>query len=264
MNPPPVSPPSIELPGTPPLTLRVVPCLEDNFAYLLSFPDGETWAVDVPEAEPLLRALDANSLRLTRVLITHTHHDHVAGLEALARAVSFEVVGPAPPGGQVLGGGEILDFRGASARVLDTSGHSACDLSFLFPVQGVCFCGDTVFAGGCGRIFAGPPARMWHSLKRLRDLPDDTRLCCGHDYAAENYAFAVKTFPGIPVFAERQALVRKLAAENLSLMPTTVGEESRANPMWMADHPDIAAALGMAGAEPESVFTRIRELRNLF
>lgn len=250
------------------LRLFGVPCLEDNLAWGLADAEGHALLVDVPEAAPVDRFLRAQNLKLDRVLITHGHRDHTAGLKRLLQSHPAEVLAHSrlglPASTPLPNGGGSFSWRGLEIRIMDTSGHSDCDTSFYMPAAGVCFCGDTLFAGGCGRLFAGPPERMWDSLLKLRALPDDTLLCFGHDYALENYRFATQCFPEMPVFAEGLRQVETAGVEKRIYAPVTVGEQSRRNPMLMADHPEIIRALGLDTAAPEDVFAEIRSRRSGF
>ena len=245
-----------------------IPCLEDNLAWGLSHPDGSFLLIDAPEADPIRRFLDEHSYCLDRILITHGHRDHTAGLEGLSRGGTVEILANPrlgiPHARPLPGNGEPLTWKGLEIRIFDTSGHSDCDVSFYLPALGLCFCGDTLFAGGCGRLFAGPPERMWQSLLRLRNLPDDTLLCFGHEYALENYRFARQTFPEIPEVSEPLARVLSDHEAGRIYAPVSVGEQSRTNPMLMADHPAIAIALGMSGQPPEDIFGEIRSRRSAF
>lgn len=252
--------------GTGSLRLFGIPCLEDNLAWGLADSSGRVLLVDVPESAPVERFLRQNGLRLESILITHGHRDHTGGLQTLLR--SHPAVVYADPQWALSGtvplpcAGRNFTWNGFKIRVIDTSGHSECDRSFYVPDARVCFCGDTLFAGGCGRLFAGPPARMWASLLRLRALPDDTFLCFGHDYALENYRFASECFPACSVFGEMLKRVEACGRKGQLFAPDTVGEQSRSNPMLMADHADLAEALGMPGAPPAEVFAEIRRRRS--
>jgi len=234
-----------------------LPAGEDNIAWLLSHPSGDTLAVDAPAADPVLALLKRENLRLSRILLTHTHSDHTVGLARLTRETGCPPPAFPPTGEDAL-------FSGLRIRVLETSGHSPADFSFHLPDLDLCFCGDTLFAGGCGRVFAGPHAKMWDSLLKLRNLPDATRLCMGHDYAIDNFSFARQQFPEMDIFARRLEEARAARERRHIFAPVTLGEEARGNPMLMSDHPDIAAALGLVGTQPAGIFTHLREMRNLF
>lgn len=239
-------------------TLWGLPVEEDNIAWLLAHEAGEVLAVDAPAAAPVLQHLSSHHLRLTRILLTHRHRDHVAGLDVLCRETGCpEPCFPPDPA-------RLPAFRGQPIRVMDTSGHSPADFSYWLPGLDICFCGDTLFAGGCGRLFAGPPARMWDALRRLRALPDATWMCMGHDYAVDNFRFASRTFPDTPIFQTRLGQALTTRADRRVFAPVRLGDEARGNPMLMADLPDIATALHLDAADPVAVFTQIRENRNLF
>ncbi len=245
--------------------LECLPMLEDNFGYLLTSPAGKTLVVDAPEAAPLLAAASRAGRALTELWITHGHRDHTAGIAELARRTGCTVRAHADlkiPGAVPLPDEGTVAFEGELFTILNTSGHSELDLSFHAPGLGLCFCGDTLFTGGCGRLFAGPPERMWASLLRLRALPDDTYLCCGHDYAHDNFTFATRTFPAIDIFRDRLHEVETARRQGDFLMPTSVGMETRSNPMLMADHAHLATALGLDGKPAAEVFAKIREMRN--
>lgn len=230
---------------------------EDNYAWVLADPRRRAIAIDAPDPAPVLRLLQTEHLDLHHLLITHAHPDHTEGIPALRAATRCLLHHVPPPG-------TPLQLLGLPVRVLDTSGHSDADRSFVFDALALCCCGDTLFAGGCGRIFAGPASRMWQSILQLRALPDDTLLCPGHDYALDNLRFAAQTFPGIPAFRERLLAAETAARSHTLFPPVRLGDETRANPMLMADHPAIARTLGLDTADPAACFARIRELRNLF
>jgi hydroxyacylglutathione hydrolase len=237
------------------------PCLHlgllkgDNYGYFLQTDPQSVLAVDVPEGHRMLEILAERGWRLEALLLTHTHHDHVVYLQDLLDATGCAFFYPQAAGGlptgTALSDGSAFELGGLRVEVLDTSGHSDLDFSYWFPDLNLCFCGDSLFAWGCGRMFAGPPERFWHSLCRLRDLPPETRLCCGHDYAVDNRLFLQKTFPGRP-----------LPAESDGEMPLLLKTQQAENPFLRADDPAIAAALDLKDADPVLVFKSLRELRN--
>ena len=242
--------------------VELLPLLRDNVGYVLVWGQAAV-VVDAPDGPVIHHYLQSRGLRLEMIVNTHSHYDHVGGNLYLQEHTNCRVAGPdsseIPGLSTPLRDGDRLDVGPFRFEVLATPGHTLSDLSLFDPQYGICFCGDSLFVGGCGRLFEGSPAQMWNSLQRLRGLPDHTALFCGHNYAVDNYTFAARQFPEKKVFAERLEKARKGR-----LMPTTVREEKESNLMWMADQPGIADSLGLSGCAPEDVFARIRELRNEF
>lgn len=237
------------------------PCLHsgllhgDNYGYFLQVDAQSVIAVDVPDGQRILEILDARNWVLKALLLTHTHHDHVRGLQTLldGTGCAFYYPGGAPglPPGIEMWDDQQFSLCGQRLQIIETSGHSDLDLSVWFPDLSLCFCGDTLFAWGCGRMFAGPPARFWQSLCRLRALPPETRLCCGHDYAADNLCFMARHFPDVSLPAIKEGE-----------MPLLLKHQRAENPFLRADDPTVALALGLEDAEPVRVFKTMRDLRN--
>lgn len=227
-----------------PLGFRLLgfPAGQENIGWLLLSPDRRAVSADAPDAADILAVLADRHLRLEAILLTHRHADHTAGLAELVSATGCPIL--EEPAGQTM---TCLE---QPLRVLDTSGHSPCDRTWYFPTLAVAFVGDTLFDMGCGRMFAGPPERFWSSLLALRALPDDTRLCCGHDYAEVNRRFVSRWFPDWTLPPAR--------------LPLLLGEQIRFNPFLMADHPSIAQALRLDHATPPEVFAALRAHRNHF
>lgn len=229
----------------------------DNYGYFLQTGFGKVLAVDVPDGRRMLQLLGHKNWTLTAVLLTHTHADHVVDLERLLAESGCAFYHPegaeVPVTGIPLADGEQVDLNGLRFRALDTSGHSPLDFSYWFEDLNLLFCGDTLFASGCGRMFAGPPEKFWNSLLRIRSLPDETRICCGHDYGEDNLLFARKTFPALPRLFDRGINTG---------MPLSLKEQRRVNPFLRADDPEVASALGQKGEDPVTVFKILRERRN--
>lgn len=253
----------------PTIEIRQFTCRSDNFGVLVHDPEANvTLSIDAPEEAPILAALDAEGWELTHILTTHHHDDHVAANLALKARFSAEIVGPAGERARIPGldravsGGEAFAIGGIDVEVIDTPGHTAGEVSYFLPGAKALFAADALFSLGCGRLFEGDAATMWASLQRLRALPDDTMLYCGHEYTATNARFAVDVDPGNLLLQERVKEVEHLRVERRATLPVALGREKRTNPFLRADDPELASALGMAGADPVAVFAALREKRN--
>jgi hydroxyacylglutathione hydrolase len=157
-----------------------------------------------------------------------------------------------------------VQIGGLQARVIETPGHTAGHITYSFPEDKLVFAGDTLFSIGCGRVIEGSAETMWQSLLKLRALPDDTALFCGHEYTVANIRFAKTIEPHNPVLAEREREVAKLVTEKKPTIPSLLGMEKAANPFLRADVPEVAQAVGMAGKPAWQVFAEIRERKNRF
>jgi hydroxyacylglutathione hydrolase len=253
-----------------PLDLVTVPCLADNFAFLLHDPaTGATALVDAPEAAPVQAALAARRWRLGLILLTHHHDDHVQAVPDL-RAGGVPVWGAAadahrlPPLDRALHPGDAVAVGAEEGRVIDVPGHTVGHIAFHFPGSALAFTGDSLMAAGCGRLFEGTAAQMWNSLSRLAALPGATRVCSGHDYLKGNLAFAQSVDAGNPALAARIATVAAMRREGRLPMPWTLAEERATNPFLRASDPGLKAALGMADAPDAQVFAELRRRKDQF
>ncbi|HLI12250.1 MAG TPA: hydroxyacylglutathione hydrolase [Alphaproteobacteria bacterium] len=255
----------------PALEIDLVPCLKDNYAYLLRDPATEaTGVVDPSEAEPVLRALDRRGWRLTYILNTHHHPDHTGGNRALKAKTGAIVVGPKPDRARIpeidvaLDDGERYRLGEAEAEVIFIPGHTRGHIAFWFAASRALFCGDTLFAMGCGRLFEGTPQQMWTSLGRLRMLPPETRVYCGHEYTQANARFALTVEPANDALRRRAAAVDAARSRGQPTIPSTIGEERATNPFLRADERSLAENLGLAGADPVAVFAEVRRRKDHF
>jgi len=253
------------------LEIVQLPARSDNFAVLLHDPaSGATASIDAPEAAPIKAELQARGWRLTHILVTHKHMDHVEGIKPLRQAYDATVIGPQKSAAetglydQTVADGDHLDFAGAQVQVIETPGHTLDHVSYYLPAQKLAFTADTLFALGCGRVFEGTPEMMWESLKKLRALPDDTVVYCGHEYTLANAEFALSVEPDNTALAARAAEIRALRADGKPTLPTTIGREKQTNPFLRADDPGLAATLGMTGDDPVAIFAEVRGRKDRF
>ena len=239
----------------------------DNFGVLVHAGD-RTLSIDAPEEGAILRALEERGWQLTHILSTHHHNDHVEANEALKRRFGVEIVGPAgerdriPGIGRAVSGGERFAIGAIEVEVIDTPGHTAGEVSYHLPGARALFAADALFSLGCGRLFEGDAATMWASLQRLRALPDETMLYCGHEYTATNARFALDVDPHNLLLQERVKEVEHLRVRREATLPVQLGREKLTNPFLRADDPELQEAFGMAGADPVAVFAALREKRN--
>ena len=246
-------------------------CLTDNFGVLLHDPaSGATASIDAPEAAPIEAALGRTGWRLTDILVTHHHNDHTAGVGPLKEHHKCRVVAPRNEAARIahvdetVGEGDTVRLGALEGRVIDTPGHTLGHISYFFPAAKLAFVGDTLFSIGCGRVIEGNPQMMWHSLLKLRGLPDDTQFYCGHEYTDANIRFAKTIEPNNKALAARAAEVAKLTAAHKFTIPATIGAEKAANPFLRADNAELAKAVGLIGSPAWQVFAEIRERKNRF
>ena len=239
----------------------------DNYAVLLhDAGTGETACLDVGDGDAVMAALAKKGWSLSQLWITHHHGDHVAGLAQVKAATGCKVVGPAGIAGidQVLAGGDSFDFAGRSISVIHTPGHTMDMLNYHVASDKLVFTGDTLFVMGCGRLFEGSAAQMWDSMQKLKALPPDTLIYCGHEYTLANAAFAVSVDPENEALKNRAELVKNQRDQGLATVPTRLDIELATNPFLRPDDRGIRAHLGMDGASDVEVFTEIRRRKDNF
>lgn len=254
-----------------PLEIVTLPCLSDNYCFLLHQPDsGETAVVDVPDAAVISQALADRGWRLSQVLLTHHHWDHVDGLAELLATHPAKVVGAAadahrlPPLDLAVAEGDSFTLGGEPVQVMDVSGHTLGHIAFYLPQSGAVFTADSLMAMGCGRLFEGDPAMMWASLCKIAALPPETLVCSGHEYTEANARFALTVDPGNPALEARVRAISKARTAGLPTVPSLLSDERATNPFLRATAPEVAQHLGMPGAQPEHVFAEIRKRKDNF
>lgn len=253
------------------LAVERIPCLQDNYVWLLRSGAGNGIAVvDPAEAGPVEAALARHGLRLTHIFNTHHHGDHVGANLALKAKYGTAIVGPRAdqariPGIDVaLSDGETYTFDGEVATVLDVPGHTRGHIAFWFAGSAALFCGDTLFALGCGRMFEGTAPQMWRSLAKIRALPDATQVYCAHEYTQSNAKFAVSVDPDNTELRTRAATIDRQRAAGEATVPSLLGLEKRTNPFLRADDAGLAHRMGLSETQPAAVFGALRAAKDVF
>jgi hydroxyacylglutathione hydrolase len=250
-----------------------IPAFADNYLWLLH--DGQrALVVDPGDAEPVLRTLKQHALELTSILVTHHHADHTGGVDALRQATGAKVFGPAteriPEPFTPLQGGDTVNVLDLAFQVLDVPGHTSGHIAFYTPdVNGkpLLFCGDTLFSGGCGRLFEGTPAQMLASLDTLAALPGNTQVCCTHEYTLGNLRFALAVEPGNADLVAYQAHCAQLREAGQPTLPTSIAQERLINPFLRTRQAAVIAAarrFDAAAHDETSVFAALRQWKNQF
>jgi hydroxyacylglutathione hydrolase len=246
-------------------------CLQDNYGVLVhDKASGATAAIDAPEADPIETALNQTGWKLTDIFVTHHHGDHTGGIPHLKQRHNCRVVAPRNEAQRIalvdetVGEGDVVKLGELSARVLETPGHTAGHIAYWFESDCLAFVGDTLFSIGCGRVIEGTPEMMWRSLVKLRNLPGETRVYCGHEYTVANIRFAQTVEPDNLALIARAAEAAEQVGKHKPTIPTTLDAEKAANPFLRADLPEIAAAVGLPGKPPAQVFAELRARKNKF
>lgn len=254
-----------------PFMLHSVPCLDDNYAYLLhDEKSGATAVVDVPEAAPIEAALAQKGWRLSDILITHHHNDHIGGVEALRAATGARVWGGAgdahrlPRLDHALAEGDSVRIGNEAGCVLEVPGHTVGHIAFHFPDSKLAFTADSLMALGCGRLFEGSAEQMWDSLCKLMELPDDTLICSGHDYSKGNAAFALSVDADNPDLLVRIKGFDEARAAGKPMAQASLALEKATNPFLRAGDAQMKSALGMADKSDGAVFAHLRALKDAF
>ncbi|MEJ1127158.1 hydroxyacylglutathione hydrolase [Variovorax sp. CCNWLW225] len=258
------------------MTLVPLPAFADNYIWMLQ--DGSNAiVVDPGDAQPVFDALTRDKLQLAAILVTHHHPDHTGGVAALHAATGTPVFGPAreriPEPFTPLSHGDSAEVLGLRFQVIDVPGHTAGHIAYFLPAhQGqapLLFCGDTLFSGGCGRLFEGTPAQMLASLDALAALPGDSRVCCAHEYTLANLRFAQAVEPGNADLTQYTAHCESLRAQGQPTLPSQLATERRINPFLRSREATVLRAVRehaelSANAGEADVFAALRQWKNDF
>jgi hydroxyacylglutathione hydrolase len=245
----------------------------DNFMYLYPCGQAKAVAVDPADSSAVMDLLQTHGLKLAMILVTHHHWDHTGGAAELKKRTGCEVGGGDPrriPGiDRVVGDGQILTVGDTEIHIIATPGHTTTSLCYYVPGgndgrSGILWTGDTLFTGGCGRLFECEAKTLLDSLLKLALLPDDTLVYCGHDYTEEDYEFALSIEPDNDAVRHRLDEIRQAVAAGRHIVPSTMLAERTTNPFLRADAPQLKAALKMPRASAVEVFAELRRRKDMF
>ncbi len=258
------------------MSVVTVAQLSDNYGYLV-IDDASMQCAVVDCAEPgkLIAAAKSHGAKIVAVLSTHWHPDHCGGNDEIASMLpGIKVYGASAEGGRIpaltnpVADGDQLRIGALECRVIAIPAHTNGHVAYYFPALGAVFTGDTMFVGGCGRVFEGNASAMVASLKKLAALPDSTQVYCGHEYTEKNLRFALTLEPGNQALAKKHQWSLKTRAEKKSTVPSTIGDEKQTNPFLRTESPELRANLKMrdpsVNDDPIAIFARFRELKDHF
>jgi hydroxyacylglutathione hydrolase len=252
-----------------PLDIVTVPCLSDNYAYLVHGPDG-TALIDAPEAGPIIEALEARGWTLGVIMLTHHHHDHVGAVAELREKYGCPVMGPKseetklPKLSMALEPGFSGGTGDSRCEVIAVPGHTLGHVAYYYPEADAVFTADSLMALGCGRIFEGTPEMMWDSLSRLAALPPETMVYSGHEYTAANARFALTIEPDNAALISRTREITDAVGNGIPTAQVPLSVELETNPFLRAGHDSVKAAVGMPTATDAEVFAEVRARKDRF
>ena len=253
------------------LEIHQIPVLSDNYVYLAHCPEtGDTAVVDPAVTGPVMDAAKVKGWTITHILNTHHHDDHTGGNLEIKQATGCTIVGPKADQDRIPGidvevdEGDSYTLGNAEAKVFFVPGHTRGHIAFWFADSDALFCGDTMFAMGCGRLFEGTPAQMWTSLQKFMNLPGETRVYCAHEYTQANGRFALSVEPDNEELVRRMAEVDDKRANDIPTVPSTVADELATNPFLRPESPLLQKTVGMTGADPVAVFAETRARKDNF
>lgn len=249
------------------MNVTLIPALQDNYIYLLTW-DEFAAVIDPAEADPVKEALKNHSLQLKYILNTHHHGDHTAGNRELHTIDGVSLMAPEdsriPHADVRLKEGDVISIGNDEVHILSVPGHTLPHIAYYFPQREWLFCGDALFAGGCGRVFEGTMEQMLASLQKLKALPPTTKVYCGHEYTVKNLNFALSICPEDQQVQERLQRVKMMREKGSPSLPSTLEEEWKTNLFLRVDEKGVQKSLGMEGESSVAVFAELRGRRDCF
>ncbi len=247
------------------LNIFIINALSDNYIYLLRNENKNiTSVIDPGEAEPVIKFLNDKNWHLDEVINTHHHNDHIGGNEKLINIYKSKLIAPSYESNRIsnidifVSDGETLNISGVTTKIIHTPGHTSGHVCFYMPKERYLFSGDTIFYLGCGRVFEGTMDQMWSSLLKLRSLPDDISVYCGHEYTLSNMKFANYIDPDNKLLNETALKIKKKRKIGLTTMPFNLGIEKKINPFLRVDDDVFIKSIGLSKDEPSKSFSTLR------
>ena len=253
------------------IEIETVPCLSDNYAYIIhNQTENMTCAVDVPEAEPIINLLKKKRWTLNKIVLTHHHSDHVAGVEELLEHHPATVSGAAadferlPTLDEKLTDKDLFNLGNLEFSIMEVYGHTIGHIALYSKEMSAVFSGDSLMTLGCGRLFEGTPKIMWETLQKFSQLPPYTKVYSGHEYGKKNASFAISIDPSNESLQKRVKMINMLRSKNIPTVPSTIGVELKTNPFLRAGEIEIKETLAMTQYEDHLVFAELRSRRDVF
>ena len=253
------------------MQITPIPCLTDNYAYIINDYNSKTiGVVDPSEAQPIISFLKRKNLKLNYILNTHHHFDHIGGNVELKKKYNAKIIGFVGdkhriPGIDItLNNNEQWNFGNSIIKVLHIPGHTLGHICFFFEKEKIAFTGDTLFSLGCGRIFEGSHNQMLTSLNKIKKLPKDTMIYCGHEYTYKNAEFCIRYDTNNTELKKKFEKIKKLRLKNLPTIPSSLEDELKVNIFLRCDQNDLKTKLNMKNEEDSKVFKKIRDLKDSF
>jgi len=248
-----------------------IPCLTDNYAYIICDNSSKTTGViDPSEAKPIISFLKREKLKLNYILNTHHHFDHIGGNVELKKIYNAKVVGFKGDKHRIPGiditvkDNESWNFGNSTVKIFHIPGHTLGHICFFFEKEKIVFTGDTLFSLGCGRIFEGDAKQMFDSLSKIKNLPKNTKIYCGHEYTYKNAEFCMKYDNNNTYLKKKFEEIKKLRIKNLPTIPSSLEEELKSNIFLRCDKKELKAKLNMKNQEDLEVFKKVRDLKDSF